>query len=157
MKHLKKIIFISTIIMVTQLSGCCLFKNCGNYARTDISAASYLNPDQTGKAKPVVVTFYQLSQQSAFSQASDTKLLQNPEKVLGGALIDRVETEIQPGSDQEVTILLKPSTSYIGIVSAYRVIGSNKWKAVIPVLKNGKQKTVDINLSLDSRGISVKS
>lgn len=144
-----------TLPLICLLNSCALF-NPGNESSFTLKSVHYLNPDQRGQAKPVVVTFYQLGSGSRFLESSYDQLMNNPHAVLGEKLIDRQDTEIQPGKTSSKTIRLKSNTSAIGIVASYEHIGNNRWKALISVSKSGKQESTNYQITLESESFLLK-
>ena len=132
-----------------------MFKGNGSKADIEISAVEYLNPNSSGQASPIVVTFYQLKSPYDFNQASYHELANNSAKVLSSGLIDKTTIEVRPSENKHISIPISPNTEYLGIVAAYRDIDHATWHTSVQ-LKNKKNKNDRIQIALESRALSAK-
>lgn len=95
-----------------------------------IHAQAEVNPNEEGRAAPIVVRIYELKSDTAFS-AADFFNLQNTDKtVLGEDLLKRDEFLLRPGDTQKINRASKPETVAIGVLAAYRDLGKSVWRVV---------------------------
>lgn len=106
--------------------------------RVTVGAAA--NPDQSGKAAPVVVRLYQLKDDAAFSAADFFALYDDEMKTLGPALIERREFELAPGEQRSFDYPVTPDAHFIGAIAAFRDIRNAQWRALAPAPKLDPQK-----------------
>lgn len=101
-----------------------------------VVASPLLNPDANGRPSPVVVRLYELSTASSFNTSDFFQIYEQAEDTLGADLVGTEELIIQPGDVRTVARSLKPETEALGMVVAYRFIGSAEWRAVVAVEPN---------------------
>lgn len=99
-----------------------------------VSAAPDVNPDETGRASPIVVRVYVLKQADAFNGAGYFALMDHEQETLGDSLIHREEYELSPGETRTLALSLPPEARYIAAIAGYRDIMSARWKvqAAVP-------------------------
>jgi type VI secretion system protein VasD len=99
-----------------------------------VSAAPDVNPDETGRASPIVVRVYELKQTDAFNGAGYFALMEHEQETLGESLVHREEYELSPGETRTVALSLPPEARYVAAIAGYRDIMSAKWKvqAAVP-------------------------
>lgn len=117
-----------------------------------IKAANYLNPDITGEASPVKLTFYALKNNTLFDKVNFFKLQDNPIQALGGALIDERSMMIRSDEQLSFTYQFSPDTRYLGIIAAYRQLAFAEWKKVVS-LSSDHIKKVNVILGANSLAI----
>jgi type VI secretion system protein VasD len=98
-----------------------------------LSAAPDVNPDETGRASPIVVRVYELKQADAFESAGYFALMDHERQTLGDSLIHREEYELSPGQTRTVALTIAVDAHYIAAIAGYRQIMSARWKALAPV------------------------
>lgn len=101
-----------------------------------VVASPLLNPDANGRPSPVVVRLYELSTASSFNSSDFFQIYEQAEDTLGADLVATEELIIEPGDVRTVARSLKPETEALGMVVAYRFIGSAEWRAVVAVEPN---------------------
>jgi type VI secretion system protein VasD len=99
-------------------------------SKATLVVAPDVNPDSGGRASPVVVRLYQLSQEGAFSNADFFALYDSEQETLGTTLVAREEFELKPGETREIEIKAPPETRFIGAIAAFRDIRNAKWRVV---------------------------
>ena len=102
-----------------------------------IIVSADVNPDSAGRPSPIVVRLYQLKEEGAFNSASYFALADKEQATLGPSLDSREEYELKPGETKELVLKIPPEASYLGAVSAYRVLNNSKWKALSPAPETG--------------------
>jgi type VI secretion system protein VasD len=107
---------------------------CASHAPTNlainVTAASTVNPDSTGRPSPVVTRIYELSGTDKFSKADIFQLLDHEKDALGSDLLDRSEAVMQPGESRVVKMAVKDGAKYLGVIAAYRDIDHADWRSV---------------------------
>ena len=119
----------------------------------NISVASDVNPDISGRPSPVVYKVFELSSRTIFDTQDFFSLYENPEAVLGPDLLKKDELELQPGSTIEYKMNLNRNTRFVGVVVAYRDIEKARWRAVIEVDPTGYD---DIDVNVESLAVYMK-
>lgn len=114
-----------------------------------IVASPLLNPDASGRPSPVVVRLYELSTASSFNAADFYQLYETPEDTLGADLLAKEQLYVYPGDLRTVARNLKPETQALGLIVAYRFIGSADWRAVVAIEPNQANQLTAELLSLE--------
>jgi len=122
-----------------------------------LDAAASLNPDAEGRASPLVVRVYELTDDSAFA-ASDFFALWNQEKiVLAATPAKRQEFLLAPGGMATASLKLDPAVQQIGIAAAFRDIRNSNWRVVVPVSQDPKgPRAFDLSVRADGNNITAK-
>lgn len=95
-----------------------------------VKAASDVNPDERGRAAPIVIRIYELKNDNAFA-AADFFTLENQEKtVLADDVVKRDEFQLRPGEHRKVVRRPAPETTAIGVIAAYRDLPNAVWRSV---------------------------
>jgi len=102
-----------------------------------VAAGSDQNPDPQGRASPVAVHLYQLSDSSRFEQADVFALLEHEHETLGPDLLGSEMLLLAPGEKKTVEHPLKVGTHVLGVAVAFRDIDRASWRAFAPVAANG--------------------
>jgi type VI secretion system protein VasD len=136
---LKKIFFAAILMMSFALVTSCSTINAIVPPSTDVTfnISDDINPDQTGRASPVVVKVFELSSRTIFDTQDFFTLYETPEDILGPDLLKKDELELQPEEKKEYKMVLNKNTRYVGFVVAYRNIDSSRWRAVVEVEPTG--------------------
>lgn len=124
---LNKLAFICLAFFL--LSGCA--PQYPTVLQAKVSVAQDANPDVFGQPSPVVVSFYQLTNSSAFNASGFFDLYQNAKSSLGSDFISQYQFEVAPGQKYNFNYKLDQKTRYIGVVAAYSKIKSATWHKVI--------------------------
>ena len=119
----------------------------------NISVASDVNPDISGRPSPVVYKVFELSSRTIFDTQDFFSLYENPEAVLGPDLLKKDELELQPSANIEYKMNLNRNTRFVGVVVAYRDIEKARWRAVIEVDPTGYD---DIDVNVESLAVYMK-
>lgn len=98
--------------------------------KTYLQAEGDLNPDQTGRASPVVVRVFELKSDAEFTAADFYALYEREKETLGSSLLSRQEYVLRPGQKDELWLPVPRNTAYIGVIAAFRDIRSAKWRTV---------------------------
>ena len=114
-----------------------------------VVASPLLNPDANGRPSPVVVRLYELSAATSFNSSDFFQIYEQAENTLGADLLGTEELIIEPGDVRTVARSLKPETEALGMIVAYRFIGSAEWRAVVAVEPNQANSLTAELLSLE--------
>jgi type VI secretion system protein VasD len=98
------------------------------------------NPDANGKAAPVAVHVYQLTQTAKFERSDVFALTEHEQQTLGQDDAASQEFVLSPGETQSKTFELKPGVQAVGVVVLYRDIDNAQWRADAPVATSGPTK-----------------
>lgn len=94
-----------------------------------VVAEKSVNPDEQGRAAPIVVRVYELKADNGFKSA-DFFFLQDKDKtLLADDLNRRDEFLLHPGETHTLRRKSDPSTTVIGILAAYRDLPHAIWRA----------------------------
>ena len=111
------------------------------------------NPDTSGKASPVAVRIYQLTQTAKFERADVFALTEREQQTLGQDSAASQEFVLSPGETQTKTFELKNGVQAVGIVVLYRDIDRSKWREVAPAATSGPTR---LTLSVGKLAIALK-
>ncbi|WP_090133340.1 type VI secretion system lipoprotein TssJ [Kushneria avicenniae] len=105
----------------------------GNQERVRVVIASdaSLNPDTQGEPLSVVVRLYQLGELPPFATAAPDQLWDNPDDVLGEALLSQRELTVLPGDEKIDVAALDEKTRYVGIAAFFRHTQRNVWHVAL--------------------------
>jgi len=118
---------------IISLASCALVEPIPNTYHIAINADAQVNPDQEGRASPVVLRIYQLSSDKKFATQDFFDLYDNDKDVLENSYINKKEIELNPSESRKIHFLLDNKTRYIGFLVAYQDIDSAKWRAMVNV------------------------
>ncbi|MGV2293368.1 type VI secretion system lipoprotein TssJ [Trinickia sp. YCB016] len=98
-----------------------------------VRAKSDVNPDDRGRAAPIVVRIYELKNDNAF-KAADFFTLQTQDKtMLADDVVKRDELQLRPGDHQTIVRRPDQATTAIGVIAAYRDLPNSVWRSVYTV------------------------
>lgn len=95
-----------------------------------IQASDSLNPDDKGRASPVLVRLYELKTTSTFEQADYYTLESTDRTVLMQDLLARDEFILRPGEFRDIERKLNPDAQALGFLVGYRDLGKATWRTV---------------------------
>jgi type VI secretion system protein VasD len=98
------------------------------------------NPDISGKAAPVAVHIYQLTQTAKFERADVFALTEHEQQTLGQDDAASQEFVLSPGETQTKQFELKPGVQTVGVAVLYRDIDNAQWRADAAVATSGPTK-----------------
>lgn len=98
----------------------------------EVESAADLNPDVNGRASPVVVRIYQLSDDSDFKNAGFAALYRSEEATLGKTLLAKQEFTAFPGEKISVRVEIANGASVLGVVVAFSDIDRAGWRLTSP-------------------------
>ncbi|ANH75579.1 type VI secretion lipofamily protein [Ralstonia insidiosa] len=108
-----------------------MFSNNLKVLDVDLRAREALNPDGRGRATPVAVRIYQLTDRKAFDDASFADLLNNDSTVLAHDLLASMAAVLNPGASVSLSQPMQADTAVVAVVALYREPGgSANWRRV---------------------------
>ncbi|KUZ01846.1 hypothetical protein WS50_08415 [Burkholderia territorii] len=128
-----------------------------------VNARPDVNPDDRGRAAPIVVRIYELKNDIAFGTA-DFFTLQTQEKmVLGDDVVKRDELQLRPGEHKKIARYSGADTTAIGVIAAYRDLPNSVWR-VVYTIPTGPDKAwyrfftpkLKLDIALDAKAVSVR-
>lgn len=98
-----------------------------------VIATADSNPDAAGRASPLVVRIYELTDAETFKAADFFPLWSQEAPTLAAALVKRHEIVVAPGATSTRALTLDPKVQAIGVAAAFRDIRNANWRTVVPV------------------------
>ncbi|EMN1927514.1 type VI secretion system lipoprotein TssJ [Burkholderia ambifaria] len=95
-----------------------------------VNARPDVNPDDRGRAAPIVVRIYELKNDGAFNAADFFTLQTRDKTALADDVVKRDELQLRPGEHQTLVRRPDPVTTTIGVIAAYRDLPNAVWRAV---------------------------
>jgi len=121
------------IVAMSLIGGCASNQTKPLDIKGTLTATSVLNPDISGKYRPVNIKVYYLKSDGAFSQASFTDLYQYTDKVLGDSIVHISSYQLLPGQTIKLLDEAPQGVKFVGVVAAFRHIEGAQWKDIKPV------------------------
>lgn len=100
-------------------------------ASFEVVADADLNPDQSGRPKPVLLRLYELRAPASFERASFVDLLERDEAQLGQEFVRREELLIAPGERRVIDRSGDNQVRAFGWFAAYRDLERSTWRSVV--------------------------
>ncbi|HDR9037453.1 hypothetical protein WK24_29190 [Burkholderia vietnamiensis] len=160
-----------SILTVASLAGLTILSACASGApkpkesirlELTVNAQSDVNPDERGRAAPIVVRLYELKNDNAF-KAADFFTLQTQDKtVLADDVVKRDELQLRPGEHRTIVKFPAPDTTAIGVIAAYRDLPNAVWRTVytIPALDKAwysfSTPTLKLNVNLEAKAVKIE-
>lgn len=121
----------------------------------DITADANVNPDVDGRASPLVVRVYELTDGSAFAAADFFALWGQEKIVLAATPAKRQEFSLAPGGAAMATLKLDANVQLIGVAAAFRDIRNSTWRVVVPVSQDPKgPRTFKLTVRAEGKNIT---
>jgi type VI secretion system protein VasD len=95
-----------------------------------ITADAGVNPDDKGRAAPILVRLYELKSEGTFESADYFSLNSNDKAVIGADLLVRDEFILRPGEVKTIRRKSHPDIAAIGVIAGYRELAQADWRAV---------------------------
>jgi type VI secretion system protein VasD len=99
-------------------------------AHAQLIVSGDVNPDNSGRASPIVVRLFQLRNDGEFATADFFALYDKEKETLGASFISREEYVLNPGETRVLELAVNPDARFIGALAAYRDIRSAQWRAL---------------------------
>jgi type VI secretion system protein VasD len=134
--------------------------------RIQLIASDNVNPDDKGRAAPIMVRVYELKSGAALQAADFFTLQEDERKAIGGDLLVVDEFILRPGDRKTIERRANPSTKVIGVVAGYRNLGKSIWRDVYPLrsptkstwlgwMFSGKKSEI-LTIRLDRQAVSIR-
>jgi type VI secretion system protein VasD len=127
MTHLS--VSLAAVTVMLALSACSGGAPAPRVVDLTLVAAPTLNPDKSGKPKPLHVRVLRLTATEALARADFFTLDGDPAKALGRELVGFDEVVMAPGATGQLQQTFEPTARYIGVVGAYSAIDRAAWRA----------------------------
>lgn len=95
-----------------------------------VTAQAGVNPDDKGRAAPILVRIYELKSEASFETADYFSLHNSDKTVMGADLLVRDEFILKPGEVRKIRRMSHPELSAIGVVAGYRELAQTEWRAL---------------------------
>ncbi|MCA0894679.1 type VI secretion system lipoprotein TssJ [Microbulbifer agarilyticus] len=120
-----------------------------------------VNPDNDGRASPVVVRVFMLADDRQFSREEFLNLYENAESRLGKDLIDTVILkEFAPGEQRLEELVLSPEVKYIGLLAEFVQYQRAEALMLLPITdhrKNDYAITLEGTRMLSAEALSMRN
>ena len=95
-----------------------------------MAAAEDVNPDDQGRAAPILVRVYELKSVDTFNSADYFTLHNSDKKMLGDDMLVRDEFIMRPGDSQVIRRKSNPNMRAIGVLAGYRDLPNSEWRVI---------------------------
>ena len=92
-----------------------------------------LNPDEQGRAGPLVVSLIQLKTADAFQSAEFDAVYKDPKTVLAADFVAISQITLQPNTTCVVTLNVLKDVKFIAVMGVYQNPALVSWRYVIPI------------------------
>lgn len=129
-----------------------------------VTAKESVNPDDKGRASPVVVRVYELKTEQTFEGADYFSLDKSDKTLLIQDLLVRDEFILRPGESRDIERRLNPDTQALGFLVGYRDLGKATWRSVykLPAAPEAAwyrtaipARKIKLQVSLDQQSITI--
>lgn len=132
-----------------------------------LQASKNCNPDRDGRAAPVQVLFYALSNADNFSNSDYLTLSTGANPALLNDIKNQQQLILKPGESRTLKLDAEKDVRYFGIAAAYRDINNAQWNAVYAPHKEkprhwyqkllpASDAPLELNITLDKLTVSIK-
>ena len=130
-------ILLPVLIALLTLGGCG-----SSMTKLDLSltASQRLNPDLNGRPSPIVVRLIELKHPAAFANGDFFALYGSAKGALAADFVTQEELELRPGEQRTLKVSVRPGSRYVGVLAAYRDLPDSRWRFVIPVPEQTRQR-----------------
>lgn len=117
-----------------------------------LQAGAAVNPDLRQRASPIVIRVYELKSAAAFEAADFVSLFDRDQATLAAEMAGREEFILRPGESRPWEKTLAGDTKFIGVLAAFRDIERARWKSIVAVKPNVKNR-----IAIHADGVAVDS
>lgn len=96
-----------------------------------VSALTGVNPDRGGRASPVVLTIYQLTNDESFRKFDGYRLTTDDLNLLNADIIQREQITILPGKKLERELLVNTGARYLAFFAAFQNMDTSTPKLIL--------------------------
>ncbi len=119
-------------------------------------ATAGANPDAAGRASPVAVRVYELTEEGAFSRAELFALWEREAATLAATSLARHDFALAPGGGGEARFQLDSRVRVIGVAAAFRDFRNARWRTALAVPEKPEPgSTIRLVVTVD--GLAVKA
>lgn len=140
-----------------------LFAGCAGGGPEPISTGARLhgtedlNPNQQGRASPVMVRIFPLSTDAAFRSAGIVNLQGDEPALVAGDLTGPVLSQLlRPGQTVALDLSYAPATAYLGVIAEF-IDPNAEWRAVVKVPEQGMLRSIrrpDLSVTVSAAAVS---
>lgn len=145
----------SVVIMCIALAACAAKTEHNVDFNYFIRASADINPNISGKASPVVVRVYQLSNKLNFENATYDAIFESKHNALGAEYISLNEYLVHPNTNNEVELQISENAKYIGVAVGYRSIDMVNWRTVVAVPEGRFWRDSGIEIQVEKLSVRV--
>lgn len=121
----------------------------------EAAASASANPDAGGRASPVSVRTYQLTEDGAFTRAEFFALWEQEAATLAATLVARHEFALVPDGRGAVRFQLDPKVRFVGVAAAFRDFRNARWRAIVAVPEQPEPgSTIRLLVSVDGLAVT---
>ncbi|CAH1653532.1 MULTISPECIES: type VI secretion system lipoprotein TssJ [unclassified Chelatococcus] len=118
-----------------------------------IVAGPSVNPDDDGRASPVVVEIFELSSLTPFQDANFDGLYVKGKQTLGDSLLATHSTVVSPGARKAVTSKLAAQTNALGVIAGFAHFDKLQWRGSFQTQPGNDVK---VAIAVDGSGINIQ-
>ncbi|ALC17982.1 type VI secretion system outer membrane lipoprotein TssJ [Desulfuromonas soudanensis] len=148
----KPLVRLSVILLLFSLAAGCS----GPRVKVAMSATANLNLNEFDEPLPVVIRFYQLSDNKAFEKAAFEELWKKDLVTLGDALLTKEEVVINPGTQERLIYPRHDQAKYVGVMAIFRRPGGEGWRSVKTVASGFISRQFSNSVTVSLKGNSVE-
>ena len=119
-----------------------------------VSAGPEVNPNNLGKAAPIVVRVYQLVSPSRFDKADFFQLFNQDQDFLNTDLVTRDDFLLKPGETKTMTLTPSDPVKVLGVLATYRDFQHATWRTTLPVPLH---QTTKVTITAGRDGVSANT
>jgi type VI secretion system protein VasD len=123
-------LFVLAACALLVLNGCGAKPVKPTEAHAQLIVAGDANPDNSGRASPIVVRLFQLKNDGEFATADFFALYDKEKETLGASFISREEYVLNPGETRALELAVNPDARFVAALAAFRDIRSAQWRAI---------------------------
>lgn len=137
------IVVLSAMLLNSGCSTTAKILNLDTEVVLDFQVWPKINPDDNGRASPLVVRMYELKDSRQFLAEDFIDLFEESKERLGADLLaERRLRELTPGLNRTETFQLAPEVKYIGLLGEFIQYENAQARVVIAIEPNRKTKKV---------------
>jgi len=96
-----------------------------------------INPDELGKASPLFIRMYELSERKMMKRADFIEIYERDKEVLGSDMVAMHKLKrLLPGESRTEHFVLDKKTNYVALYAEFLEFKEAKYKLIIPVVAN---------------------
>lgn len=120
--------------------------------QASVEAGAAVNPDNKGRASPIVVRVYELRSLAAFNGADFFSLWDREKELLAADMVAKDEFQLRPGEQKKFERNAQPDTKFVAVIAAFRDIERANWRGSVGIAPN---QTTPVAIKLDARSVGI--